>query len=287
MKKVYFSPENRVQNPFAGYPDVNEHIWCRRLAEVAKVHLERCGLFVTIADPAKSIKVSPTRQEEANAGKYDLYVTVHNNGFDGTARGVTCLYYKQGNVTSIDANQIMYDHLMAVYPGTTKRGIKDGTSYIENNTTNMVSIYPEIGFADNPDDARWLMEDFDLIAEAFAKAICCYLGVLWIPEKQNPASGVNMEAEHWRKMYEAEETNFAVLMKKYDGRVEDIRKLEQKVADLEFSLATKTEREGFLENEINRLKAEIVELKAKAPEVRFVEVNAYDPDIDAHKTPLR
>lgn len=176
MKKIYISPENRPK-PHGPYAVGNtyEHDVCCEIAEYEKTELERCGFTVKIADPGATMA---TRCKEANSGDYDLYQTLHSNAGGGT--GATCLYYGKVGGASYRANQMAYEELTKLYPS--KRGIVDGTNYYENANTNMVSVYPEIAFHDNEQDAAFILANKKQIAQALARAICRYFGVDYVEE---------------------------------------------------------------------------------------------------------
>lgn len=182
-KKIYLSPENRPapHGPYTGYTGVYEHDVCCEIAEHEKKALERCGFYAEIADPAQTIQAANgyTRQQYANDNGFDLYQTIHTNAGGGT--GAECLYYQDPNNpnnNSIRANQCVYDELVKLYPS--KRGLKNGTGYAENNQTEMVSVYPELAFHDNAADARFLVQHKQELAEALAKGICTYFGVEYV-----------------------------------------------------------------------------------------------------------
>lgn len=176
-KSIYLSPENRPKphGPYAGYPEIFEHDYCCEIAEYEKTALERCGLTVTIAAPESGLFA---RCDEANAGGYNLYQTIHTNAGGGT--GTECLYFGAPGQASYKANQAIYDELTKLYPS--KRGLKDGNAYIENARTRMVSIYPELAFHDNFADAKFLVENKKQVAEALAKGVCAYLGIAYVAE---------------------------------------------------------------------------------------------------------
>ena len=182
-KKIYLSPENRPapHGPYTGYTGVYEHDVCCEIAEHEKKALERCGFYAEIADPAQTINpmMGITRQQYANSKRFDMYQTIHTNAGGGT--GAECLYYQDPNNpnnNSIRANQCVYDELVKLYPS--KRGLKNGTGYAENNQTEMVSVYPELAFHDNAADARFLVQHKQELGEALVKGICTYFGVEYI-----------------------------------------------------------------------------------------------------------
>lgn len=188
MKKIYISPENRPK-PHGPYivGGAYEHDVCCEIAAYEKAELERCGFAVKIAAPSATMAA---RCKEANDGDYDLYQTLHSNAGGGT--GATCLYYGKVGGASYRANQMAYEELTKLYPS--KRGIVDGTNYYENKNTNMVSVYPEIAFHDNEQDAAFILANKKQIAKALARAICRYFGVDYVEESsdepvENPPVG--------------------------------------------------------------------------------------------------
>lgn len=186
--KIYLSPENRPK-PHGPYAVGNtyEHDVCCEIAEYEKTELERCGFAVTVAEPTSTMA---ERCNEANKGKYNLYQTLHSNAGGGT--GATCLYYGKVGGASYRANQMAYEELTKLYPS--KRGIVDGTNYYENKNTKMVSVYPEIAFHDNEQDAAFILANKKQIAKALAKAICSYFGVAYVEESQSEETGPDQPA---------------------------------------------------------------------------------------------
>lgn len=216
MKKIYLSPENRKapHGPYAGYSGIYEHDVCCNIADYEKQALERCGFTVEVADPEQSIQSGYTRQQYANEHRFDLYQTIHTNAGGGT--GAECLYYN--HPASIRANQCIYDELTKLYPS--KRGIKDGSNYIENHQTNMVSVYPEIAFHDNREDAKFLIENVQEIGEALCRGVCSYFGVKYIAPKTE-------DATDYRRLYEELEAEHKKLKLKHENLVEELGILAQ------------------------------------------------------------
>lgn len=181
---IYLSPENRPapHGPYTGYDETYEHDVCCEIAAYEKIALERCGFDAVIAEESSTMA---ERCTWANKNKVSLYQTIHTNAGGGT--GAECLYYGIINSQSYKANQCVYDELVKLYDS--KRGLKNGNGYYENRMTDMVSVYPEIAFHDNADDAKFIVENKKKIAEAMCKGICKYFGVEYV--EQNPQTGGN------------------------------------------------------------------------------------------------
>lgn len=203
--KIYLSPENRPapHGPYTGYPTVYEHDVCCEIAAYEKEALERCSFTVTIAAESSTMA---QRCAEANNGRYDLYQTIHTNAGGGT--GAECLYYGTVNGSSYRANLAVYEELIKLYPS--KRGLKNGTLYYENNNTHMTSVYPEIAFHDNAADARFLVEHKREIAEALCKGICAYTGVSYKPSTDNPQTGADYKTLYEQEKQKRERLEFLI-----------------------------------------------------------------------------
>lgn len=214
MRKIYLSPENRPgpHGPYAGYAGIYEHDVCCNIADYERQALERCGFVVEIAEPDSTMA---ERVAEANRGGYALYQTVHTNAGGGT--GAECLYYN--HPASIKANQCVYDELTKLYPS--KRGIKDGSGYLENNQTNMVSVYPEIAFHDNEKDAKFLVNNVKEIGEALCKGVCNYFGAAYVAPKEE-------DSTDYKQLYLELEGEYKKLKLKHENLVEDLGILAEK-----------------------------------------------------------
>lgn len=69
-------------------------------------------------------------------------------------------------------------------PGTSERLI-EGTRLYELRVPTMPAVLPEFGFHDNPEEAQWLIDNMEAIAEETCKAVCAFFAVPYIvPDKQ-------------------------------------------------------------------------------------------------------
>ena len=168
-KKVFISPERRpYPHGIYAYGNTDEHTQCYDIGERTKTELEAYGFDVFIAPRTWTLK---QRVDYANANGFDYYLCIHTNAGGGT--GTECLYYN--HPASIKANRHVYDRLTALYPS--KRGLKDYTKFYENNSTKMVSCYPEVAFHDNPADAKFVVENKPAIAKALAQGVADYYSI--------------------------------------------------------------------------------------------------------------
>ena len=55
----------------------------------------------------------------------------------------------------------------------------------ELRATHMAAVLPEFAFHDNPEDAQWLVDNMERIAEETVQAICEYFGVAYVPPAED------------------------------------------------------------------------------------------------------
>ena len=174
-KKIYLSPSNQDGNMYA-YGNTNEMEQCNRIADCAKVALERCGFTVKKAPKGQAMKTSIS---ESNSWGADLHIPIHTNACTntgtGTAGGTLVLVYK-GNALA----KPIYNAVQAVTPGKTDYGVRVNKSLAELNSTKATAVYIEVDFHDNPPIAKWLVENPDVVGEAIAKGVCKGYGVEYV-----------------------------------------------------------------------------------------------------------
>lgn len=207
--RIYISPERRPNphGPYWGLPGVYEHDICCEIADLLCTSLIRCGFEVRIGDPAKTME---ERVAEGNAWPADYYLPIHTNAAgsgkaEGAAQGPTVLACGIPLSKSWRACQKVYDRLMEIYPRKTKRGVKTKNDFYEIKNTKMVSVYPEIAFHDNGEDARWIVSHKQEIADAICRGVCDWYGVEYKADEQGDGrapEGYITLAEHQAKVDE-------------------------------------------------------------------------------------
>lgn len=174
-KKIYLSPSNQDGNLYA-YGNTNEMEQCNRIADAAKVALERCGFEVKKAPKGQNMNVSIN---ESNAWGADLHIPIHTNAYNGTASGTIVFVYQMSEQNLKYARPI-YNAVQAVAPGTTEYGVRPKPDLAELNSTNCVAVYVEADFHDNAKIAKWLVENPQAVGEAIAEGVCTGFGVCYI-----------------------------------------------------------------------------------------------------------
>ena len=187
--KVFISPEDRSSNVYAGTAlwngrTTNEKEQMGRLADDLEIALKRCGFEVINAQYGNMYD----RVRASNAWPADLHVAPHTNGFDGTVAGTRVHCYPSEKSRLI--GRLIQERIAPLSPGTSDR-LVESTNLYELRSTHMPAVLPEFGFHDNPEEAQWLIDNMETIAEETCKAICEFFDVPYVaPDGQ---TGLNPE----------------------------------------------------------------------------------------------
>lgn len=175
MYRVYLSPERRPapHGKYSGY-NIYEHDYCVNIAERMAPLLTSRGFAVKIASPELTIY---DRTPEAGAWGADYYMAIHTNastnGENGTAQGALVL--TAADHESQRASELVFTRLYQLRPSS--RGVQQKLDFYEIANADAPVVYPEIAFHDNPEDAKFLVENRDAIAYALAAGICDYYSI--------------------------------------------------------------------------------------------------------------
>lgn len=170
--KIYLSPSSQKENPYSAQ-GTNEQRQCNRIAEAAKVALERNGYIVKKAPEGQGYVQNTA---ESNAWGADIHIPIHTNA-GGTSKGTMGLCY-QGCVTN--------KYMAAVYNAVAELtpwadlGVRVRSDLYEINYTKAMCVYIEAAFHDKADSAQWIIDNVTAIGEAIAKGMCAADGKTFI-----------------------------------------------------------------------------------------------------------
>ena len=178
-KKIYTSPSSQPANTYA-VGNTNEQEQCRKIGAALDKALDRCGFDSKVGLTGTMY----TRVAESNAFGADLHMPLHTNGFDGTVAGLRIMVYKKGGEAEQIAKAIM-DTLAPITPGKSD-GISEYPKLYEIANSDAICVYIEVGFHDNPEEAQWIIDHTQDIAEAICRGLCNHYGVKYIPANAEP-----------------------------------------------------------------------------------------------------
>ena len=185
-KKIYISPSSQPANIYA-VGNTNEQEQCRKIAAALEKELDRCG-FVSYAGLSGTMQ---TRTAESNKLNVDLHLPIHTNAFDEKVAGLRIMVYKKGGEAEKIAQAIM-DTLAPITPGNSD-GISAYPGLYEIKNSNAICVYVEVGFHDNPEEAKWIIEHTEDIAIAIAKGLCNHYGVRYVAENDTEEAEATIE----------------------------------------------------------------------------------------------
>jgi N-acetylmuramoyl-L-alanine amidase len=168
--RFYLSPSDQTGNLYA-VGNTNEAEQCRQICTLAVKALERQGVEA-MTNLTASMK---ERVKESDEWGADVHVPVHTNAYNGEVAGTRIFCYETGG----EGNRICVAVMKRLAPITP--GISDGISarpeLYECREANAPTVYIEIGFHDNPEEAQWIIDHKQEIAEAIAHGLCDAFGV--------------------------------------------------------------------------------------------------------------
>lgn len=176
-KKIYISPSSQPANTYA-VGDTNEQAQCRRIGAALEAALARCGFEARAGLDGTMY----TRVAESNDFGADLHMPIHTNAFDGSVSGLRIMVYKKGGEAEKIAQAIM-NCLAPITPGASD-GISVYPGLYEIENSNAICVYIEVGFHDNPEEAQWIINHTQDIAEAICKGLCSHYGVEFRAEEK-------------------------------------------------------------------------------------------------------
>lgn len=135
-----------------------------------------------------------TRANRANAAGADLFVSLHNNAFNGTVRGFETFIWNGGvGASTRDAQNKIHDEVVKVLPNSVPNRGKKQANFAVLRLTNMSAVLVEYLFIDQRDDNAMLKSDTWLkrMVEATAKGIAAHLGLRAKPTPQPTPTNTN------------------------------------------------------------------------------------------------
>lgn len=184
MKKIYISPSSQPANKYA-VGNTNEQEECRKIAAKTVEALKRCGFDARAGMDGNMY----SRVEESNAWGANAHIPIHTNAFDGKVAGFRGFYYSAGSVGHQLVAAVM-DSVAPITPGTSD-GLSSQKGLYEIYASNAPCAYLELGFHDNAEEAQYIIDHTEDLAEAICKGVCDYYGVAYVEDGVVPEEPVN------------------------------------------------------------------------------------------------
>ena len=155
-------------------------------------YLDASGIRYTRNTPSMN---AVTSIAASNAGNYDLHLALHSNaapeGRYGTARGSLIFYYP-GSPEGQRAAQIIADGLKAIYPIPNLVRAEATTAIGEVRRVRAPSVFIELAFHDNEEDANWIKQNLPSIARNLVLSLTEYFNIPFFETTLNLSGTVDI-----------------------------------------------------------------------------------------------
>ena len=178
MASVFLSPSTQEFNPYV--TGNNEEYYANLITDAMLPYLRASGITYGRNDPAGTVSTSI---ELSNSGNYDLHLAIHSNAspqnLAGMIRGSDVYYYRDSTRGKMAA-EIFANNLKLIYPIPSLVMTVPTTTLVELRRTRAVAILVEIAYHDNVEDANWIINNIEKIAQNLALSVADYLGVEFV-----------------------------------------------------------------------------------------------------------
>ncbi len=214
MPVIYLSPSTQEGNQYVN--GGTEEEWMNHLADAMVPYLNASGIRYTRNTPemtaASSIRAS-------NAGTYDLHLALHSNAAPpdnyGNVRGII-VYYYPGSANGKRAATIVADNLKTIYPLPNRVRTEATTAIGEVRQPRAPSVFLELGYHDNPDDAAWVKNNLDAIARNIVLSLTEYFGIPFLEPTPSRQGVVDVDWGYLN-IRSRPSTSAPVIARAYDG----------------------------------------------------------------------
>ena len=210
MKKVYIDLGHGGNDSGAvGVNNVLEKNIVLQVGKKVEDKLKKCGIEVKLSRTDDTFKTLEYRSSDANKWGADCFVSLHCNSFNKSAKGLETYCYKFKYRKLADCLQ---DEMVKAKLYTLNRGVKEGNYHVIRETTMSAALI-ELGFIDNQEDIKLLLNKQDEFAIAITKGICKFLGIEYKEESNGQMWAVCVgaykeKANADRALKEAKEKGF-------------------------------------------------------------------------------
>lgn len=194
-EKVYVSPSSQTDNKYA-VGDTTEAAQCRKIAKALVKALKRCGFDAM----TNVIGDMYARVKESNKWGANLHIPIHTNAHNKKVKG-TRLFCFSKNGEGYKACKAIMAALAPITPGSSDSITVNKVMY-ENRVAKAPTAYVEVAFHDNAEEARWIIDHTEDIAEAICKGVCNYYGMKYVASvAAEPVKPEVPKAESKEKLY--------------------------------------------------------------------------------------
>lgn len=181
MPIIYLSPSTQETNHYAD--GGNEEYYMNLIVDELVPYLNSSGINYLRNNPNKPVS---NAINQSNKEIYDLHLAIHTGEKKGNLAGQTRganIYYTPGNPESYRASKMIYQNFKEIYPIPDKVNQIPNDLLVELKDTSAPSVLLEIAQHDNYEDAAWVRENIENIAENIAMSLTEFFSIPLITPK--------------------------------------------------------------------------------------------------------
>ena len=190
MPIIYLSPSTQENNFYV--TGGTEEQYMNLLADKMVPYLNASGIRYTRNTPSMT---AATSIATSKAGNYDLHLALHSNaapeGRYGTIQGSIVFYYP-GSARGQRAAEIIANGLKEIYPDPNLVRAESTTAIGEVRRVRAPSVFLELAFHDNVEDALWIQNNLDTIARNLVLSLTEYFGIPFYETQRNRQATVDV-----------------------------------------------------------------------------------------------
>ena len=191
MPMIYLSPSTQENNKYVN--GGTEEYYMNLLADKMIPYLDSSGIRYVRNTP----EMTPVSSIQApNAGQYDLHLALHSNaapvGQYGQKRGIVSFFYP-GSEDGQRAATIFANNLKTIYPLPNLVQTQATTSIGEVRRVRAPSVFLEIGYHDNEEDAEWIKDNLDKIARNLILSLTDYFDIPFLAPEPSRIGRVDVD----------------------------------------------------------------------------------------------
>lgn len=214
MPTIYLSPSTQENNLYVN--GGTEEEWMNRLADAMVPYLVASGIQYVRNTPQMTAVSSIAA---SNQGRYDLHLALHSNAAPesryGQIRGII-VYYFPGSTQGRRAAQIVADNLKTIYPLPNLVRAEGTTAIGEVRRVRAPSVFIELGYHDNSDDATWIKNNIDAAARNIVLSLTEFFGIPFLTPVA-PRNAVVDVSWGFLNIRSRPDTSAPIIAKAYDG----------------------------------------------------------------------
>ena len=194
MPTIFLSPSTQTYNLYITGGNERDHM--NHLADTMQPFLDLACIMYSRNDPDGNVRISV---EMSNAGDYDLHVPLHSNAapeaLSGQFRGPLVMHYP-GSVRGERAAEYVAQALADIYPEPDKVILRPESNLFELAQTRAPSVFVEVAYHDNMEDALWIENNTIAIADHLTEGIANYFGLPYANPNVPFEASVNIGRGH-------------------------------------------------------------------------------------------